>query len=534
METIFIQALVQAGSCQKHAKHTAASTTLPPFVSTHHRSRRKRPPAHVEDVRGFRSQPGKRRAAGAATAAVAEVTREEFKGLVDFYSPVYETLEDFEVPKMPDEDPKLDEPMSNAKDVPHQPWPAHSEAEQASVFELDELLDQEQPSHETIYHIYQTLPFPRVSYLSLESIRRLFNHLSVVERKDQSSMERYLSIVDDMKEAGIPMTVAEWNTAVAFAGRWYERVTAAEVENALHIWKEMEHQAGVQGTNVTFNILFDIATKAGKYVLAEMIMKEMQKRNLKYNRYFRFGLIYYYGLRADGDGVRRAYKDFVEAGEIVDTAVMNCVMVSLIRAGEPTAAEEVFLRMKRLNAQRAQAALPPGDWRSARDLGILLDKAARRFRTDAAARQRVQDASPVAPDLHTFRILVAHHALTSANIDRVTDLLAEMCACHIEPSTAVYTHLFRGFALHGGVRYSSWTIHRLESIWTAYRRAIDDGVAGCAIDPATAHRIVRAFAKCAGRERTLAVWEEVRRRWMADEEELEAVNRALHVLFVED
>ncbi|KAK5182169.1 hypothetical protein LTR16_010282, partial [Cryomyces antarcticus] len=164
-------------------------------------------------------------------------------------------------------------------------------------------------------------------------------------------MERYLSIVDDMKEAGIPMTVAEWNTAVAFAGRWYERVTAAEVENALHIWKEMEHQAGVQGTNVTFNILFDIATKAGKYVLAEMIMKEMQKRNLKYNRYFRFGLIYYYGLRADGDGVRRAYKDFVEAGEIVDTAVMNCVMVSLIRAGEPTAAEEVFLRMKRLNAQ---------------------------------------------------------------------------------------------------------------------------------------------------------------------------------------
>lgn len=373
-------------------------------------------------------------------------------------------------------------------------------------------LEDENSSQEEIMQAYSTLPYPGVSYLSDGLHRLLLRRISVVEKKNYESMMRYLSVVDDMKAADLPMVEAEWNSAIAFAGRCFTKVSATEVELALRTWKEMEHEAKVQGGNVTFNILFDIATKAGKFVLAEMILKEMNERKLRLNRFARVGIIYYHGLRGDGDGVRQAYRALVDAGEIIDTVVMNCVIASLIRAGEPAAADQVYERMKVMFTTKTGSPVPQ-DWKAVRAFGRVLDRAARVLRADPIRRLRLQDETCLAPNLHTYAIFIEHHVAHTGELRRITALLDEMQFLGVPMHGRIFVKLFRGFARYGGVRYTSWTRARLESVWAALLMALDHCTPDVSVQRWMVVWAVQAFGKCCGRERTLEVWEELRSRW---------------------
>ncbi|KAI4137826.1 MAG: hypothetical protein L6R39_007077 [Caloplaca ligustica] len=348
-------------------------------------------------------------------------------------------------------------------------------------------------------------------------------------------MLRYLTLVDHMKEASIPLDQAEWNSAIAYAGRCFARVEASEVESALHIWKEMEQEAGVKSGVVTFNILFDIAVKADKYVLAEMILEEIESRRLEYNRFSYVGLIYYHGVKGDGAAIRKAYRDLVEAGQIVDTVVMNCVIVSLIRAGEFPAAEQVYERMKRIALRATGQFIPNSDWRATRDLGRALDKASRIMRNDDEGLQRLQAEQFIVPDLRTFCIFVDHHVHTTGELRRVTGLLEDMQLLKVPIHGRIYLKIFKGFAYHGGVKYTSWTRQRLELVWASLLSALEDKMDGVRMMKWTVIWVVRAFAQCCGRQKALQIWEEVRDLWsIAGEDEKGAVEHLLRNILEDD
>ncbi|KAL8669214.1 MAG: hypothetical protein Q9168_006185 [Polycauliona sp. 1 TL-2023] len=328
-------------------------------------------------------------------------------------------------------------------------------------------------------------------------------------------MLRYLRIVDDAKEASIPLIESEWNTAIAYAGRCFVQVDAAalQVESALRLWKEMEQEAGVQSGAVTFNILFDIAAKAGKYVLAEMILKEMNERALHYSRYSYVGFIYFHGLQGNGAGVRKAYKDLVEAGQIVDTVVMNCVITSLIHAGELPAAEQVYERMKQLFHAKTGEPVSHRDWRYTRDLGRILNEASRTLRDQPEKLQRLQSEQCLAPNTRTFSIFIDYHVRFTGELRLITSLLAEMQDFKIPIQGQMYIQIFRGFARHGGVKYTSWTTQRLEAVWTSVLAALHAQDEGVELLKWMVVWVVRAFARCCGREKALQIWEEIRDQW---------------------
>ncbi|KAL8945918.1 MAG: hypothetical protein Q9222_007613 [Ikaeria aurantiellina] len=396
------------------------------------------------------------------------------------------------------------------------------------IARLELALEDIHSSHEYIYEAYSQIPSPGVRHLSEYTRHLLFHRLSVIETKTRQAMLRYLSLVDDMKEASIPLKRAEWNSAIAYAGRCFTHVGATEVEAALLIWKDMEQQAGVRSGRVTFNILFDIATKAGKYVLAEMILKEMDARGLDYSRFSHIGFIYFHGLKGNGAGVRKAYRDFVEAGHVVDTVVLNCVIASLIRAGEVPAAEQVYERMKRIFYEKTSQPAPVSDWRISRDMGRILDKATQRMRDDPEAMQRLQAKQYLGPDVRTFTIFLDYHVHVTGEIRRVSILLNEMQGLKIPIQGRIFIKIFKGFACHGGVKYTSWTKQRLETVWASLIGALDKGTHGVEIMKWAVVWIVRAFARCCGRGRALEVWEEVRSRWkVTDEQEKGAVEHYL-------
>ena len=403
--------------------------------------------------------------------------------------------------KLPEFDPTLEQSSSD-------------DAEQLqAINRFLHTLEDRTSSHAEIYEAYCQLPSPGVRRISEISRRLLFHRLSVIENKTQQAMLRYLRLVDDMKEASIALSVSEWNTAIAYAGRCFVRVDALQVESALRIWKEMEQEAGVRSGCVTFNILFDIATKAGKYVLAEMILKEMNARTLLYNRFSYVSFIYYHGLKGDGAGVRRAYRDLVEAGQIVDTVVMNCVIASLIRAGELPAAEQVYERMKRLFHAKTGEFVPHKDWQYSRDLGRILDRVSRSVRSHPERVERLQRKQCLAPDLRTFSIFIDYHVHVTGELHRITILLAEMQDFQIPIQGRIFIKIFRGFAHHGGVKYTSWTTQKLEAVWNSLLTALDAQTKDTQLLKWTVVWVMRAFARCCGRARALQIWEEIRDRW---------------------
>ncbi|MCJ1256974.1 hypothetical protein MMC24_004799 [Lignoscripta atroalba] len=522
MDNIFINALVRASSCSSHTQPAQYQISVTPSPYLHHRNRRRFVEIAVTKSRAFHDPFANR--AGAVTAS-PEISQDDYKHMVDYYRDSFH----IQPPESQDQ-PVLGLPLvdrDKADSASEEPFTqireAHNDEEGVVIERLVRVLADESSTNEAIYANYRALPFPGVSFLSEDIRQRLFHRLAVVEKRTERTMLRYLSVIDDMKAADLPISLWQWNSALAFAGRCFAIVTAGEVEAALRIWKEMEQEADVQGNNVTFNILFDIATKAGKFVLAKMILKEMEARKLSVNRFARVGMIYYFGLQGDGNGVRRAYSELVEARHIVDTVVMNCVIASLIQAGEPSAAEQVYERMKNMHAKQTGARLPSRDWKGSRELGRVLDRVANSFKNDPEKWKRVQDDQSLAPDIHTYVIFIKYHVSQTGELQRVAALLNEMQFLGLPLHGRLFLELFRGFANHGGIRYTSWTKARLESVWDSFQQAIDQEVQDVYVAKWIVIWALRAFGKCSGKDRTLEIWEELKSRWKPDQREREIV-----------
>lgn len=529
MDKFFIDALVQACYCQEHSHHIPAQPSLstPPYI--YHKARRRNALYNTVHARFIHNSPIDM----PSPEMRPSITADEYKNLLDYYldpfgeNPGLETsgaqasalppldTHDYHKPIVRDEFITPEESSTPERSSPSVLEPDDSH-EKLDIERLIRLLEIEDVSQGAILEAYSALPFPGVSRLPESVVRLLFRRISVVERKTNETMMGYLSVVDDMKAADLSLTEAEWNSAIAFTGRCFAKVTSTEVELALLRWKEMEDEANVKSGNVTFNILFDIATKSGKFVLAEMVLKEMQTRGLSINRFMRSGLIYYHGLRGDGDGVRKAYLSLVEAGELVDTVILNCVIASLIRAGEPSAAHQVYERMKALFSSKTGSPVPHQNWRAVRDLGRVLDRAARQHRKYPERRQRLQDELCLAPNLQTYAIFVDHHATDTGELRRITALLEEMQMLGIPMHGRIFVKLFKGFATHGGVRYTSWTRQRLESVWASLLITLDEEAPHVMVKKWMVVWAIRAFSKCCGRQRALEIWTELGTRWKAE------------------
>ncbi|KAJ4365120.1 hypothetical protein N0V83_008738 [Neocucurbitaria cava] len=523
MDNLFIHALVRAGSCREHATQLSTRPRVAPISSSHHKPRRKATwPEHDESEVKIGVGPER------PFRKVRNFAENELKALVDYYGIDFDK-------------PPLEEPQDegnliwNVGDT-HEPWPLRDEADAVHIQRLETLLADEEAPHDDVFDTYKTLPSPGVVYLSIETIRALLHHLAIVERPSPIAMQRFLSILDDMKTAHIHIIRSEWTSAIHLAGHALGTVSADDLQSALYIWRDMEQRAGVKASFVTLNVLFNVAVKAGKFVLAETFIKELEARKLPLHRHFRVSLLYYYGVLQDGNGVRKTYQELVAAGDIVDTVVMNAVIASLIRAGEPSAAEHVFERMKRLHAQKAAPA--PGHtffkrtWRDKRLLSLHLAHEARRLNNmeDDEELKRLQDFAPIAPDSRTYGLLIRHQASTAGNIDRVNELLQEMRYNSVPLEGTIFIVIFHGFNSFGGVRYTSWTPDKLEKIWTQYLKALNGKLERTWLSSMAVIAALKAFSRCTDAERTVKAWEEIRKLWQPTEEELENVMRALRKL----
>ncbi|KAI0455085.1 hypothetical protein F5B21DRAFT_472838 [Xylaria acuta] len=373
------------------------------------------------------------------------------------------------------------------------------------------------PGHvslDTIWDLYQALPEPRPTHISTRARHLLMSALASGEHKDQKSMLRYFAVVADIKNSGFALTTFQWNWAIAFATRYVATTTVVEVEAALQLWRSMEKEANVKGNEVTFNILFDCASKAGKFALAEMIYQEMARRRYAFNRYHHVSLIHFFGLKQDSSGVRAAYREMAEAGEMVDTVVCNCLIASFIRCGEDQSAEHVYEKMKASN--KNLRVLPHRDYTMAKAITKVLQMFARVGHKYPSMRSTFQKSVLLSPDLHTYRILINHYGVHLGDLSKVAQFLDEMKASMVPLNGVIFLALFKSFAAHGGP-VSDWSPQKLDSVWQAFLDAVDAGADGLYISTWMAMATLEAHARYATRDDILDIYEALRRRWELDE-----------------
>lgn len=472
-EDLFIRSLVAAGSCRQHRREHAWSGTT-----------RWKAPTRSLQKRWLSSQPPNKSNApiSAYVPSLPEISKEEYKGLVDTYHTDVEPArkhQDFYrlAPRL------VATPFEELSLAPgqRQALPPEDDQHAAEIKRLTYLLRRPlgRVSHDHLWDVYQNLRSPRPRYLEDAAFARFFRQLSWIPFKDsETTMRRYFALLDECIGEGVYLSRQIWNDAINFAGRWLRRATSDEVKVAVETWMRME-KAGHEADHVTFNILFGVAVRAGRYALADTIYAELKARDLTINRYFRASLIHYAGVKRDGDGVRQAFRDLVNAGEVVDTTVMNCVILSLIRSGEAAAAENVFFRMKALHEDKfGVAALR--DWRRKKELATVLNKTGHDLQQEKEKhessffgasfsaddrREEIQKVTPIAPDATTYGLLIKHHAYTSGNLENIRQLLEEMTENGHHIHGSVYVHILRGFWIHGGYAFSAWNRKRLEDFW---------------------------------------------------------------------
>ncbi|KAF3170429.1 hypothetical protein TWF106_001561 [Orbilia oligospora] len=373
-----------------------------------------------------------------------------------------------------------------------------------------------------LFKSYLQLPVPRLQYLSQEQVYGLLSRISIIKKGDENTMLQYLTIIDDMKTGRVPIPRYHWNTAISFVAKCYRHLTDHDLQSGLFLWKEMERSAGVLADATTFNILFHLATNSNMAHLPLMILKEMKRRNIPMDRFSYVNLIMYYGKQGDGRGIRHAYREFIRTGEVVDIVVLNAVMTALIDAGEPQAAEDVLMHLIQLPTKLKSE--PSSEDQSARKL----HKDIRNLRWILAQQgfdpRMDLRLAPLAPDLVSFAIFIDYHARETADFGKILSLLNDLAECGINPEASTLQSLFKGFALHGSVRYTPWTLQRLNAVFDAFMNR------GYCISQDATLWCLRAHVILAGKKRGREVWEIVKMRWIeqgGNESEISEVEHRL-------
>ncbi|KAL4906485.1 hypothetical protein BDW74DRAFT_150515 [Aspergillus multicolor] len=346
----------------------------------------------------------------------------------------------------------------------------------STVRKLEQHIRDKSISNHYLFSLYRELPSPGVKHLSQRSRGLLLRRFANPPDRRWIDTRRYLALVEDMLTANLPLSRSLWTSAIHLAGRSSGNVvTKAGLIQGIGLWNKMEHSAGVQSDEVVFTILFTTAVKAGQYKVADRLVEEMAKRKIQFGRMGKISYIFYQGLIGDADGVRRAFHDFVKAGELVNTTVTNCLMTSFLNAGEPGSAMQIYQHVlqtqsKTRIARQGLTAELIAYRKSSKKLGRVLQASASLKNRLPRHHSALQEALQMGPDTRTFYILLSHHTHKTGDLKAFESVLMDMEKTFaVPPRGLIFLLLFEGFARHG--RYNGdWTAAKLRMAWRAYLR----------------------------------------------------------------
>ncbi|GAM87205.1 hypothetical protein ANO11243_052270 [Dothideomycetidae sp. 11243] len=402
---------------------------------------------------------------------------------------------------------------------------------ESHIADLERVLERQDNNIEQLSYAYHKIPEPRVKYLGHRTLTDLLKTLRQAEIKTAECSKLYMIIMDDMARSAMDPSVRDLTSALVFAGRIVGIDPNEGLEKAMDIFRQME-EGNRRADIVTFNTLGDLALRARRFDLFRSLLTETKQRGIQQDRYTGMLKIRYWGLLRNASRVKRAYRDMVAQGELVDTVVLNCVIKYLSVAGDHFTAEKTFERMKEIDDDKShrQKVVPSDQWDKQRQLAKILRYSSWLFRFDRKSLQQLQDATPTCPNTHTYRIIIRHHCFATGNLHRIIDLLVEMQDRGLFLTRPVFFMVFAGFATHRRGNFSPWSIFQLNSMFELLMRYVDlskdiaitHGMPQkydnkCELNGRIVEVILQAYAEHSNSAKVRQVWEHIRAKWDAAE-----------------
>lgn len=336
-------------------------------------------------------------------------------------------------------------------------------------------------SEDEIWRRYQNLRVPRCLSIDRRALRLILDSLSKEKPRTKRGMLRYVSIIDEMLAQRPPLVpdMAEWTKCMSFLGRMHKSPTKVDLDKCLDLWNEMENRYNVRAGQITFNVLIDISIRVGQYAITNVLLKEMLDRGLQPDKYTWTSLIAMAGFMRNESEIRKRSRQVVDAGESIDTYILNTIMIAYVRAGHIEYAENLYQHIKQLALLRDEQTTLKDTCSFAlgkQDMTLDLNTSASHedIRTTPnhfilhKKHDHILQDLPLSvnchPDEGTLNILLQHHCAVSGDFNRVTELLAEMDRFGIKDSITLFKSLFLGFATHGD-NQGSWNIDRLDYVF---------------------------------------------------------------------
>lgn len=357
---------------------------------------------------------------------------------------------------------------------------------------VEALPSSKRSSEQYLFSLYRQIPAPGVLYLSKASRAILLRRLATPPNRRLVDARRFLAVVNDMIAAELPMSRSLWSSAIHMAGRSNNgRLSKRRLVKAVGLWQHMEHVAGIRADAVTFNILFEIATKANQFIVADRLEEEMKSRRMNFSRMGRVSKIYACGMRKDVPGIRENFNKFVAAGELVDTVVLNCLMAAFLRAGDNETAEQLYAQMlqtqvkenrrstrSKKESTKDHPSLSPEltFYRAkSRRLGMVLSRSKGLRSSLPAFHRELQESLSLVPDTRTFYVWLQHCVRVTGDLNMFMNVLQDMEKVYdIPPRYLIYLLLFEGFAIHGARKKKLWSAEKLRLTWVSFLQAVRD------------------------------------------------------------
>jgi len=405
--------------------------------------------------------------------------------------------------------PRIERIPKEDQDKYKMPWLFPSSWEEHdAIKEFRAAIRNKESTNESLFELYRKLPGSRLPYLDRITMERFITRLMTVPLRDQVTMLRYLTLIEDMKASKIPITRHEWNQAMSFVLKAFKQTTAAEMRAAYELWSQSEGDHGVHADRTTFNILLDGASNSKSPALAQSILKEMRTRNMQYDRFTYTALMMYHAHIGDGAKIRQVYQGLVDAGDIVDTVILNTLMTALVLVGEEDDALRIFGFMKRAGTIVEKNPEPAMvEYRACRAFAQKLK------RPGAQNSKRYMEELNVylGPDIGSFHLFV-HLNCRKANWDRAQHFIRDMNMFGISLPDSIYLSLLKGFAWWGSPDpCSQWNPARLENVLNV---VLDEQAGLIKWQRVYAVWVVRAVSKVYVDGEVLErVWQEVMQQW---------------------
>lgn len=360
-----------------------------------------------------------------------------------------------------------------------------------SVAALNAAIISTHNTNEELFEVYSRLD-NGVGYLAEKPLYWLIKRFMSVPQRNRTAMHRYLSILEDMRRVDLNIYPAEWNQAINFVTRSYAATSRADVDLALAMWEERE-AVGIHDDcdAVTgFNILLSAASRASWDRLVHSLLQEISRRNISFNRYTHTTLITYYGYKKDVTSISAAYKRMVDAGEIIDTVVLNCIMSALIKAWKFPLAKHIFDWM--LEHRTPAPPFIPTDFRTQTRAYLphtpVLDWRQKRHnaKTLLAATALKSYTSnlqvSLSPDMTTYHLILSHYC-EFGYYTEAASILALQTEAGIPWFKHTFVTLLKAFAWHGDRHpdpHNDWNKARLldiiEQLFAAWERTPKGGL----------------------------------------------------------